>query len=118
MDNLESKLKGLSLREPSRELDDRILGLKPERPSRAVRRVPLWAAVAVSLAMASLGFAAGLNCRGVGTADTPGARPPIRIELICDSPSGTNPFDFTAAASDLPAREWELKVISVTETAT
>ena len=118
MDNLESRLRDLSLQAPSQELDERVLGLKPERPSRAVRRVPLWSAVAASLLMASVGFAAGLNCRGVGTADTPGTRPPISVELICESPSGTNPFDFTGASSDFPAREWELKVITDTDTST
>ena len=118
MDNLESRLKDLSLRAPSQELDDRVLGLKPERPSRAARRVPLWSAVAASLVMASLGFAAGVTCHGAGSPDKPETRPPIRIELICDSPSGTNPFDFTPASSDFPAREWEITVISDAETST
>lgn len=118
MDNLESKLKALSLRAPSQELDDRVLGLKPELPSRALRRVPLWSAVAASLLMASLGFAVGVNCHGTRSADTPETRPPVRVELICDSPSGTNPFDFTAASSDVPDREWEIVVISDAETST
>ena len=118
MDNLESKLKGLSLRVPSQELDERVLGLKPELPSHAVRRVPLWSAVAASLVMAGLGFAAGVTCHGTGSPRPTETRPPISVELICESPCGANPFDFTAVSSDFPAREWELKVISDTETAT
>jgi hypothetical protein len=118
MDNLESRLKDLSLRAPSHELDDRVLGLKPERPARALRRVPLWSAVAASLLMAGFGFAAGVTCPGARSRDKLETRPPIRVELICDSPSGTNPFDFTAASSGFPAREWELKVITDTDTST
>ena len=91
---------------------------RPELPSRALRRVPLWSAVAASLLMASLGFAVGVNCHGTRSADTPETRPPVRVELICDSPSGTNPFDFTAASSDVPDREWEIVVISDAETST
>jgi hypothetical protein len=118
MDNLESKLRDLALRAPSHELDERILGLKPERHSRAVRRVPLWSAVAASLVMASLGFGAGLTCHGTRTVDSPETRPPIRVELIYHSPSGTNPFDFTTASSGFPARESEITVISNVETPT
>jgi len=118
MDNLGSKLKELSLRAPSQELDDRVLGLKTERPPRPVRRVPLWSAVAASLVMASLGFAAGVACHGTRTVDSPETRPPIRVELIYDSPTGTNPFDFTTASTDFAHSEWEVTVIGDTETST
>ena len=118
MDNLESNLRKLPLRAPSERLDDRVLGLKPERTSRAAQRVPVWSAVAASLLMAGLGFAAGLNCRGAGTVDSPEADPPIRVELIYDSPTGTNPFDFTTASTDFSHGEWELTVIAGTETST
>lgn len=118
MDKLESKLRDLSLRAPSHKLDDRVLGLKPERPSRAVRRVPLWSAVASCIVVAIVGFTAGALYRGRPSPESPGTRPPVRVELICDSPSGTNPFDFTAASADSPGREWGITVISATETST
>jgi hypothetical protein len=114
MRNFESKLKRLRLLAPSEQLDERVLGVRPERaegPSRAPRRIPLWSAAAVSLIMGSLGFVGGAICQSRRLPGTAEMRTPIRVELICDSPSGTNPFDFTTVSDDLQDTDWKVKVI-------
>jgi hypothetical protein len=121
MEDLESRLRGLPVRAPSQELDERVLTAKPERefrPSRLRRLVPLWAAMAACIVMGSLGFAGGTFYEGKRSAASLEARPPIRIELIYDSPTGINPFDFTSATADFPDEEWEVRVTSDVETST
>jgi hypothetical protein len=121
MEDLEPKLKKLSVRAASHELDDRVLSAKPERQFGAscVRRlVPLWAALAACIVVGSLGFAGGTAYESKRSAASLEARPPIRIELIYDSPTGINPFDFTSATADFPDEEWEVRVTSDVETST
>ena len=121
MSDLESKLRELPVRAPSQELDDRVLSAKParqSRPSRLGRLVPLWCAVVASLVVGSLGFAGGTLYEGKRSAASREARPPIRIELIYDSPTGVNPFDFTSATADFPDEQWEVRVTSDAETST
>jgi hypothetical protein len=121
MEDLESRLRGLPVRAPSQELDDRVLSAKPERQFGAscVRRlVPLWAALAACIVVGSLGFAGGTAYESKRSAGNFEARPPIRIELIYDSPTGINPFDFTSASAEFPDEQWEVRVTSDVETST
>ena len=121
MSDLESKLRGLSVHAPSQELDDRVLNLKPEQqsgPSRLGRLVPLWSAIVASIIVGSLGFAGGTVYEAKRSAASLEARPPIRIELIYDSPTGINPFDFTSATADFPDEQWDVRVTSDVDTST
>jgi hypothetical protein len=114
MQDLESKLKKLSLRPPSEQLDERVLSLKrarPSRPSRGGVCVPLWTAAAASVLMGILGFSIGLVYRGKPSADLRQERHPVTVELLCDSPSGTNPFDFTTVSDDLLRTDWKVKIV-------
>ncbi len=113
MKNLESKLKKLPLVAPARNLDDRVLAQKPERPVhplRAPRRVPVWVTVAIALIMAVAGFAGGLAWRSGRTVASHPCRPQVVIQVIYDSPASRNPFDFTIASHFFPAREVETTI--------
>jgi len=101
MDDLEQKLRGLPLRTPSHDLDERILPpvemITVRRPEAFVRRrVPLWAAVAASLVLAAVGFAGGvLLVAHRPPAGSQVATPPVvRMEVIYTN-SPPNPFDYT-----------------------
>ena len=113
MKDLESKLKALRLRPPSRNLDDRVLAQKRERPvaaSYAVRRVPIWLTAAVALVMALAGFATGAAWRGEQPSSAEHHRSaPVMVHVIYNSPSSGNPFDFTHASDVFPAGKLETK---------
>ena len=121
MDDLESKLKGLSLRAPSRELDDRVLRLKPERPSHGSRagwRVPLWFAVAISFVVGCAGFVGGAIWRNPLTPAKSETSPAVRVEWLIDTSSSSDPFDFTSASADSPVRDWEMLITTGTDAST
>jgi hypothetical protein len=121
MRHLERRLRRLSLRAPSQELDACILSLKSERSSLAARtgrRVPLWSAVAASGLMGCVGFGVGTVCQVKWATRSVESRPPIVVEIVCDSPSGTNPFDFTSPAAGFPDEKWEGRVITHVQSST
>ena len=118
MDPFESKLRALPLRQPSDQLDERVLSAKPTRKVSGVnlrRPVPLWIAIAATLLMSAAGFSAGHALR-TETAkimpttaeerrgDLPDATAfgrtllPASVQVIYHSPSGRNAFDFTRAS--------------------
>ena len=108
---LESKLRTLPLMAPSGDLDARVLAQKPERPMRpfrARRRVPVWVTVGVALIMAVVGFAGGVLWRGGKPVARHDQRPPVRVQVIYNSPTSPNPFDFTTASHFFPAGELEV----------
>ena len=113
MNDLESKLREIRLLAPSGELDARVLAQKPVspiQPSPAPWRIPLWLAGAAALTMAVIGFAAGIAWHG---RQAPVARPlliPATIQVIYQSPSAENPFDFTPASDIFPAGKLEAKI--------
>jgi hypothetical protein len=105
MDEIEARLKRLSLRQPSAALDHRVLSQAPQMsPVESPRprwAVPLWAAAAASMAIGGIGFMAGMAVR----TDRPGAvaeePPPVTTDVLCQSPEGRNPFDLTQFADPL-----------------
>ena len=112
MEQLESRLKALPLRAPSRNLDVRVLGQKPQRPLqplRTPRRVPIWLTAAVGLLMAFAGFATGLAWRGEQATTDLHRAVPVMVHVIYNSPASGNPFDFTRASDIFPAGELEAK---------
>lgn len=113
MEDLESKLRGLRLRRPSQNLDERIMAQKPERPvqpSPARWRVPVWLAAAAALVMAVAGFAAGRAWRGNQTVAMSRSQPSVMLQVIYHSPSSANPFDFTRASDIFPAGKMETTI--------
>ena len=110
MKELESKLKGLPVRRPSADLDDRVLREKPEQPMqpyRQRRRVSVWVTAIVGLMMALVGFVAGAAWRGGGQTARPEGPPRAVIQVIHNSAGSRNRFDFTRASHFLPAGEME-----------
>ena len=109
MDDLEAKLRTLRLREPSPDLDDRVRAQKPERPPSpefASTRVSIWVAAAAALVMAVAGFAVGAAWRGEpAVVIRQGPPPPVAVQVIYNSPSSGNPFDFTLASDIFPPGE-------------
>ena len=108
MKNLEWKLRKLPLVTPSRDLDDRVLAQKPERPMQPFHkpwRVPAWATAALGVIMAGAGFIGGVAWRGEQRVPRRQPRAPVIIQVIYDSPSSRNPFDFTQASDIFPAGE-------------
>jgi hypothetical protein len=99
MEDFESRLKGLRLRQPSPELDQRILAAKtqavPANGRRRVRQMPLWAAAAASLLLGLFGFAAGFAVRGSPPVILSSQNPPASVQVIYHAPSTGDPFDFT-----------------------
>jgi hypothetical protein len=116
MEDFESKLKDLRLRQPSPELDERVLAVKAEQVRagmcQGARRIPLWAAAAAALTAGFIGFAAGIAFRASTPASLSGSAPPASVQVIYHDPSAGDPFDFTSAGGNiLPG---DLKVISQT----
>ena len=112
MNDFELKLRRLKLRAPSDALDERIMGLKPEspeRPSAAGWRVRGWSAVAASVVMVCVGFVAGAVWSAAlrGQSD----EPTMVVHVLYESPSSTNPFDFTRAAANPNEVPWETHVV-------
>jgi hypothetical protein len=110
---LESKLRKLPLVGPPSELDERVLAQKPERPLQPFperRRVPLWVTVAVGIITATAGFAAGRVWRSPRPVVRHDRPQPIVVQVIYDSPTSRNPFDFTTASHFFPARKLEIKM--------
>jgi len=108
--DLESKLKRLPLMAPSRDLDDRVLAQKPKQPVQRYReawRVPVWVTAAVALLTVVVGFVAGAAWRSGRPVARKEPRPPVMVQVIYDSPTSRNPFDFTGASHFFPAREVE-----------
>ena len=113
MKDLERKLRRFPLAAPSRDLDDRVLAQKPERPAepcRERRRVPLWLTAAIALIMAAVGFGAGVTWRSAPPVATRDRRPPVMIQVIYSSPTSRNPFDFTNASQFFPAGKPEVTI--------
>ena len=113
MDDLEANLRKLPLRVPSPMLDLRVAAQMPQRPTEqpAPRwRVPLWSAAAASIAMAIVGFGAGVAWRGEKPAVGVPIAPPVTVQVIYNAPASGNPFDFTHASEFLPAGEMEAKI--------
>lgn len=112
MDDLISKLKGLAIRRPSKDLDDRVLGLlgvDSASPSVRGRRVSPWWTLAASLLMAALGFLAGATWRG-GAASSPSVPPPpARIEVVLER--SINPFDYSGTSEEERGGGWNTKVV-------
>lgn len=111
MKNLESKLRKLPLIAPSRDLDERVLAQKPERPMQPLpgrRGLPIWVAAAVALIMGIVGFGAGTAWRSRRPIAGRDRRPPVMIQVIYNSPTSPNPFDFTTASHFFPAGELEV----------
>ena len=98
MDEFESRLKGLPLRAPRKGLDHRVLAQRPRTVTALLRRgVPLWAVAAASAALALTGFLAGARWQRERVPQVA----PITAHVVCDAPSGRNPFDFTSASTPL-----------------
>ncbi len=115
-EDFESKLRSLRLRQPSRELDERILaartGQAPTKICQSSRRISLRAAVAASLAAGLIGFAAGLAVREIPPGGPYGPVSPAAVQVIYHDPSTGDPFDFTRVPGDVfPG---QLKVTSQT----
>jgi hypothetical protein len=111
-ESFESQLQSLPLRTPSERLDERVLGSQtlPISTIWSGRRVPLWAAVSISLLMLISGIFVGLSVKSVpsdvvGTAAGRGDH--TQVNLLAGNlahpsdavgprtwPAG-NPFDFT-----------------------
>ena len=102
MDDIEARLKRLSLRQPSEGLDRRVLSqaslAEPRRPRWSV---PLWAAAAMSAAVGWAGFMAGLAMRSDRPTVAAEEPSPVMSEVLCQSPAGRNPFDLTQSADPL-----------------
>jgi hypothetical protein len=109
MDDIEARLKRLPLRQPSGELDRRVLnrfaqfreGETPAEPSRSRWAVPLWAAAAMSAAVGWAGFMSGLAIRSERPTVAAEEPAPVMSEVLCQSPAGRNPFDLTQSADPL-----------------
>lgn len=114
MKDLETKLRGLPLRVPSNELDERVMAQKPPRPASAAPsswRLPMWAVAAVALVMAFMGFTVGAAWRGepaVVVEQPP--PPPVMVQVIYNSRSSPNPFDFTHTSDMFPGGELETTI--------
>ncbi len=98
MDPLEEKLQSLRLREPSADLDRRVLSHKPRSRSSLQRPVPLWFALAAAAAMAFFGFAAGMTMieqPAPATISRTTDRPAVQVHVIMDPAEAAKMFDFT-----------------------
>jgi hypothetical protein len=115
MEEFEEKLRGIQTRPPSAALDRRIeSALASARAATPVRRsIPLRWALAASLAMGLIGFAAGrlgeiaLSGPSQTAADSlrPAARPAtssVQVKILFSEAPATNPFDCTTAVDDDP----------------
>ena len=108
-----SKLKRLALRRPSKDLDDRVLGVlrvESETPSLGRgHKVSQWWSIAASLLMAALGFLAGAAWRN-GPASRPSVSPPpARIQVVLDR--SINPFDYSTWGEDERGGNWKTEVV-------
>jgi hypothetical protein len=99
MADFESKLKSFRVRQASQGLDERVLaakaGLTPASSGRAVRQIPLWAAMAASLTLGLVGFTAGLATRASPPAISAHQASPASVQVIYHAPLTGDPFDFT-----------------------
>ncbi len=99
MPDIESTLRNLSLRQPSPDLDRRIQALTAEKPlpsSGREWRVSLGWAVAFSLLMGIVGFAAGAYWQGDTAPQGFSSFPQAQVHIIY-YPSDSKPiFDFTS----------------------
>ena len=109
--DIESELKKLKLRGPSDELDQRVLSQRegPDAPSRPGRlQVSMWVAMAAAVLMGCLGFFFGAM-----TARESSPRLPHLIsttEILYQTASLANPFDFTNHSEDFPAGKLNAKL--------
>lgn len=115
MNDLESRLRDLPLREPSAQLDERVMAQKPDRPTPETgrsRRVPVWLAAVTAALMGVAGFGAGATWRGERATEIvePPTQPPVTIQVIYNSPATGDPFDFTQSSDVFPAGKMEEKI--------
>lgn len=117
MDDLERKLKTLSLGEPSAGLRDRIFSDEPAaapvraiRPRLYARRIPLAWAAAVALFCSVAGYGAGAMRRPAAPAAAIPAST-VRVEVI-KTTNPRNMFDFTAPANDFLPGKVNVRVTS------
>jgi len=105
MDDFERRLGKLRPRDPSPELDRKVLGARPAapvRPGALGRPVPLWIVAAVALATGIAGFGAGIAVGILGPPArlAPGA--PVTFQITQGPSASGNPFDFTRASGMFP----------------
>lgn len=111
MDEFEDRLKSLALREPSNEMDARVMAMRPQPAPQLVwwrRRSPLWASAAVCASLCAVAFFAGRMSHQPEQTPAPtfavappAPRPtpelePVRVYVIYNTPEN-NPFDFRNA---------------------
>lgn len=105
MEDFESKLKSLRLRQPSQGLNERILAAKseptPANICRGARQISLWAAIAASLSAGLVGFAVGLAFRGHLPVTISSRLTPASVQVIHHAPSIGDPFDFTRNSEEI-----------------
>jgi hypothetical protein len=109
MDQLEEKLKSLRLREPSADLDRRVLSHKSRSRSRLRRPVPMWAAMAAAAAMALFGFAIGKAMDETPDPTTISRsmdQPAVQVHVIMDPASVVRLFDLTQNSPSFPPPGW------------
>jgi len=109
MDPLEKKLKSLRLREPSADLDRRVLSHRPRSRSSLRRPVPLWQAAAAAAAMAFIGFAVGKSMEepfDPTTISRATDQPAVQVHEIMDPASAVRMFDLTQTKPSFPPPGW------------
>lgn len=117
MDDLERKLKTLSLGEPSPALRDRIFSdettaapVRNIRPGVHARRIPLAWGAAIALFCTALGYSAGsMRAPIAQIPEIPAST--VRVEVI-KTTNPKNMFDFTAPANDFLPGKVNVRVTS------
>jgi len=113
MNDLETRLRALPLRNPSNNLDSRVLAQRPEPsfcPPLIRRGIPLWLAATAGLLLVIAGYAAGRIACPPQVAGPPLRPAPVTVQVVYNSPDAGDPFDFTHASKSFPAGELEAKV--------
>ena len=119
MEDLTSKLRRLATRQPSKSLDERVLGealrrneSQPLASQGRAPRIGLGWAVAAAALVGAIGFWAGLTWGDApGGAGGAGHSPESKtIQVVVSSGGAGNPFDFSLPLEDGLVRKWKTEI--------
>ncbi len=107
MKNFEDRLKKVSRKAPSPQLDRRVEELLAVRPRRRLA-VNVWWAAAACLLTGLVGFTAG-SVGGRAPAAQPATAPQeVALQVVYSSPGSPNPFDLTSVNDSATTKPWKV----------